>query len=167
VLTDLGTLQGPSGVSQAAAINASGQVVGFSAGPSGPGAAFLYTPGVGMIDIGPGTASDINAAGDVIGNAPAASGGTFPFLWTRATGMIDLTTVVRANPGLTLQAVTAINDHGSIVGEGNIDGHGVAILLTPIPEPATVTLAVLGGLALVGYGRWRRKEPVSKGQYLG
>jgi hypothetical protein len=70
--------------------------------------------------------------------------------------MVDLTTVVRANPGLTLQAVTAINDRGSIVGEGNFDGQGVAILLNPISEPATVTLAVLGGLALLGCGRWRR-----------
>jgi hypothetical protein len=37
-----------------------------------------------------------------------------------------------------------INDHGQIVGVGITGGQRHAFLLTPIPEPSTVTLFALG-----------------------
>jgi len=49
-----------------------------------------------------------------------------------------------------LRSAFAINDNGQIVGIGSdAQGNGRAFLLTPIPEPATLSLLALGGLALL------------------
>ena len=52
--------------------------------------------------------------------------------------------------GWSLTEATAINNVGQIVGMGwNPSGGREAYLLTPIPEPATLAVLLLGGLALL------------------
>jgi hypothetical protein len=68
----------------------------------------------------------------------------------------DLNDLVPDDSGWTITRATAINDLGQIVGYGMIDGNEHAFLLTPVPEPATLSLLALGGAALV---RRRRVAP--------
>ena len=64
-IVDLGTLGGTS--SRAYAINASDHVVGEALIASQQKHAFLWRPGHGMTDLGPGIARDINNAGLIVG----------------------------------------------------------------------------------------------------
>lgn len=81
--------------SLAYAINESGQIVGWS-GPGGGHRAFLYTPGVGTIDIGTlggnvAEAIDINESGQVLGWSHRAGGfARRTFLYDPVLGMIDI-----------------------------------------------------------------------------
>ena len=115
-LIDLGTLGGTR--SAARAVNASGQVVGFSTTTGDTGSrAFLWTQAGGMIDLGTlggagSSAVAVNASGQVVGvSALAASGGEHAFSWTQAGGMIDLGTL-----GGELSRAEAVNDSGQVVG---------------------------------------------------
>lgn len=125
-MTDLGTLGGTS--SQVAsndgfgarAINASGQVVGWSsvAGDASQHA-FLWQSGTGMTDLGTlgGTFSyafAVNAVGQVAGYSTTvgSAGGTrHAFLWQNGTGMTDLGTL-----GGTFSTALAVNPFGQVVG---------------------------------------------------
>lgn len=116
--TDLGTLGGAS--SAAAALNNSGQVVGYSHIPASlDQRAFLWREGVGILqNIGtldpanPGytLALGINDAGQVVGRS-WASGATRPFLWEAGTGMVALATF-----GGVYSEASDINKAGQIVG---------------------------------------------------
>ena len=100
VVDDLGVLPGDDS-SVAWAINARGDVVGWSNGPAGT-RAFLYTDAGGLVTL-PGlpgrprtVARDINEAGDIVGSANAGgvdlghaviwSGGSVQDLGTLGTG---------------------------------------------------------------------------------
>jgi probable HAF family extracellular repeat protein len=64
--------------------------------------------------------------------------------------MTDLNALISPSSGWTLQIATAINDSGQIVGHGlNSAGQQDAFLLTPTPEPATLSLLALGGLTIL------------------
>jgi len=148
-MQDLGTLGGT--YSYANAINASGQVVGWaSTGPEHH--AFLYSDGA-MQDLGTlggiySYAKAINASGQVVGWSTGL-GPEHAFIYSEGL-MTDLNTFLPANSGWTLLRANAINDSGQIVGYGDSPyGDKRAYLLTPIPEPATLGLMLLGGLAAV------------------
>ena len=149
---DLGTLPGgadyhPTG------INDAGQVAGTFSIELSPHA-FLYSGGQ-MKDLGAlwGTysysdAEGINNAGQVVGefDTGTASGA---FLYSNGT-MIDLSTLIDPSSGWTLGGATAINDLGQIVGNGyNSAGQNDAFLLTPTPEPATLTLLAVASMAML------------------
>jgi probable HAF family extracellular repeat protein len=160
---DLGALRdgtGPSpsrGYSEAAAINAIGQVAGFSLAANGQEHAFRWTKGV-MKDLGTlggsfSYAAGINRAGDVVGYAALpAQRGNFPnaFLYTDATGMVNLNDRLHAafRSGWEMRRANAINDAGQIVGYGQHDGRDRAFRLTPlvgfggrlVPAPARLAL---------------------------
>ena len=166
-MIDLGDLPGGVDESIAHAVNARGQVAGVCSTDVGP-RAFLWSPSTtngttgSMVDLGalPGevefsAAEDINVHGLVVGNSgPPAS--TRAFLWTpdspnASTGkMIDLNDLLEPNSGRfwTLRSATAINDRGQIVGTGLLGDSQRALLLTPVPEPSTITFVATGALLL-------------------
>lgn len=124
-MTDLGTLGGSS--SQAFAVNASGQVVGYSyiAGDSTLHA-FLWTSTGGMQDLGTlggtlSSAQGINSAGEVVGYSTLSDNNRFhyhAFLWTASGGMKDLGTL-----GGDTSSANAINDSGQVTGSSELRPH--------------------------------------------
>ncbi len=113
---DLGSLA-TGGLSTAQAINATGQVVGFTENQGTFERAFLYTDGVGMVNLGvlPGDALSfafgINNAGVVVGSWLLSPGFDRAFRYTTTGGMTGL----GMPPGTTFSRATAINDAGEVV----------------------------------------------------
>lgn len=113
--------------SEARDINDFGQVVGTNADNSGdPHHAFLWTPGLGVLDLGTlpdattSQAYAINNACHVVG----ASGG-YAFVWTPNDGMIKLN-----NPQDQMQTVaTDINNYDHIAGYYFDPPHGMGIFV--------------------------------------
>ncbi len=135
-MQDLGTLGGAN--SLAYRVNDGGQIVGSSeTGAGDQRHAFLWQAGQ-MRDLGalPGTsysvAYDVNAQGDVVGSAEPVLGSPAKraFLW-RSGHLTDLNALLPARSAWTLQEARAINDKGQIAGEGRLNGHLHAFLLTP------------------------------------
>ena len=120
VVTNLGALPGDT-LSQATAINASGQVAGLSyiAG-NAYGHAFLYSGGV-MTDLGTlggsySQASGINASGHVVGSAYTRGGFQHAFLYSGGV-MTDLGTL-----GGSYSQASGINASGQVVGSSTLAG---------------------------------------------
>src|SRR5436309_1644122 len=100
----------------ARAIDAAGQVVGFSHTVAGADHTFLWDAVNGMKDLGTlgvtySYAHGINAAGQVVGGAYTASGHYRAFLWDAVNGMKDLGTLGGKN-----SSATGINAAGQVVG---------------------------------------------------
>jgi probable HAF family extracellular repeat protein len=118
--TDLGTLPGAA-ATYGAAINASGQIVGYSSAvqqssPSASDRAFLYSGGIltnlGTLSGGSRSySSAINDSGQVVGYS-LVGGSNRAFLYTGGL-MIDIGTL----PGQVSAIAAGINDRGQIVGQ--------------------------------------------------
>jgi probable HAF family extracellular repeat protein len=149
VFHDLGTLGGTS--SEARAINAQGNVVGFANTVQNANThAFLYDGT--MHDLGVeglnSAAYGINSNGHVVGQASNVNGLAYAFLYTIGTGMVDLNSLIDPSLGHELLYATDINDAGQIIGFGVIGGQYHAFMLTPVPEPHTL-LPVAFGVAFI------------------
>jgi len=77
----------------------------------------LYTPGVGVQDLGTlgGTRSEayaLNEQGQIVGYSTTATGARHAFLWTPGVGMQDLGVLA----GGLASAARGINDRGEVVG---------------------------------------------------
>jgi len=113
---DLGTLGGAESV--ALAVNASGQVVGYSTTAGGRSHAFSWTAAGGMIDLGTmaghdsSVASQVNDSGQVVGYSSIQNQFSRAFSWTMAQGMIDL----GALPGDRFSVAQGVNARGQVVG---------------------------------------------------
>ena len=148
ITQDIGTLGGNN--TYANALNDHGQVVGSSYIKSDNiWHAFLYSDGT-MYSLGTlnGTSSyaqDINNLGQVVGYYSNGA-----FLYENGT-MTDLYSLLPIDSGWRkLEVAYGINDLGQIVGYGfKSDGSQRAFLMTPIPEPAALSLLAFGGLALL------------------
>ncbi len=118
VLTDLGTLGGNS--STATAINAGGQVAGYSDLADGSQHAFLYSNGV-MRDLGTlgganSEATAINAGGEIVGFSDTPYGSWHAFLYSGGF-MLDLGTL-----GGPHSIALGINSSGQVVGYSGLAG---------------------------------------------
>jgi probable HAF family extracellular repeat protein len=98
--------------SAACAVNASGQVAGYSTGSGGQANAFLWSAGGGFTSWGSGEAHGINSAGEVVG---FINGNTDAFSWTSGGGV---TILAKKAIGSTAAAY-GVNDAGRIVGVSN------------------------------------------------
>lgn len=122
-MTDIGSLGGD--FSNAFAINASGQVVGYSstADNSSRNYAFIWDPVHGMQSLGNladghSSAYGINAFGQVVGASnPADASKIHAFLWDAAHGMQDLGALGDGD-----SQAYGINDLGQVVGYSGADG---------------------------------------------
>ena len=142
---DLGALEGGT-YSEASAINASGQIVGFASRPGGYTRRAVLFSGTGTDNIELGSiggveneALAINAAGTIVGRADDANGQDHAFVYTAAAGMQDLNTLIPAADAAKweLEGAVAINDAGQIVVRAKIrPGYNyVALRLDPIAVP--------------------------------
>ena len=152
-MADLGSLQGPAGYSEGTAINASGAVVGNSGFY-----AFHWENGVTTVLGSFGShgipltpngsrSNDINDNGEVVGEL-YNYGARGAVLW-QDFAVRDLNALIEPDSGWILLSATGIDNSGRIVGYGTYDGNDRAFLLTPIPEPATLSLFALSGLAML------------------
>ena len=165
--TDLGTLGGRS--SLANDINNGGNSVGYAylAGDSAYHATLWN--GTEVTDLGTlgGNLSEaraLNAAGLVVGWAETSNGITHATLWegTTATDLNSFLAASTASAGWVLERAYDINNAGWIVGDAHnsITGQNHAFLLTPVPEPETYALFIVG-LALMAAIRSRRYPAIA------
>jgi probable HAF family extracellular repeat protein len=121
-LQELALLPGHA-TGEAAGINASGAVVGYSADSASMRRAALWSPSGGITNLGtlPGgdfsQAFGISDAGEVVGTSTSSSGNR-AFIWTAATGMRDLNALITPSPIVLTKAV-GINNVGMIVAIGH------------------------------------------------
>ena len=162
-LVGLGDLSGGIFSSGANAVSADGStIVGQSQSGSSPSnEAFRWTSTDGMVGLGAlsggsfySTANAVSADGSII-VGQSNSGGYEAFIWNADDGMQSLKDVLANDysidmTGWTLSMATGISSDGlKIVGYGtNPNGLNEGWVAT-IPEPATVLLLGLGGVALL------------------
>ncbi|HEX5355761.1 MAG TPA: hypothetical protein VFW93_06070 [Aquabacterium sp.] len=155
--------------SSASDVNNQNQVVGrmnLTQGSSGPayraGYAVLSSAGgstfqdIGTLGGASAYANGINNAGQIVGAAATASGQFHAFLTgPGGVNMLDLNSLVSLTDGSYLTGATDLNDLGQIIASAS-NGH--SYLLSAVPEPSTLALGLLSGLALALATAQRRRQ---------
>jgi probable HAF family extracellular repeat protein len=143
-MTDLGTLSGGS-QSGANAINATGEIVGWSNSANGTHAVAWI--GSTLSDLGTLTgynSSDalaLDSTGRIVGSATDAQGNQHAVLW-RNGAITDLNSLLPANSGWILNVATGITSQGLIVGTGLDNGVQTAFELSLDGPTAPLTTAL-------------------------
>lgn len=164
-IIDLGDF-GDGVLTQAIDVNDLGQILGRGYvfdGSSLVSHPFLYQEGV-WHDLGLpasvplGIPIAINNHGEVVGNSNGSLGSSNrpPFVYTNGEIYNLQTLLDDSGAGLNLQLVYDINDRGVILAQGRVSNAYQAVLLIPVPEPTTLTIAAIGLIALVGCARLER-----------
>ena len=162
-LTDLGASPGAINGSLANDINNVGQIVGVD-----HERAVLWWQGA-KVELGSlsgdsnSNALGINDLGQVVGYSQTfanSSDGIRAVLWQNGT-VLDLNTLASVQAsGWTLRSATQINDKGQIIGLGvSPSGFYQSYLLSPVPEPQTFRMALMGLLALLWASKVHRSQP--------
>ena len=164
VMSDLGaTAQFPT--SAAEAISGNGAIAGYlESALETQIDAFLDTGGV-MHDLGtlPGQqiaiATGVNNSGEIVGKGIAFSGASTltPFVLLNGKLQAISPLLDSSGNGWTLTSVAGVNDNGWIVGDA-VSPSGVTegVILTPLPEPCSMSLFVCGAMGLAIVLRRRR-----------
>lgn len=161
--TEVGILPTTNGA-LAFGVGEAGQVVGASMLNQGPAVPFIWTEAGGTVAIplpvgtSQGSARGVNANGFVVGTASSAF--AIPFLYD-GTSTYRLGDLIPAGTGWdllnnTFSSALGISENGVIVGTGLFNGNIHAYAMAPVPEPGSLSLAALAGLA--GAMRWRRRR---------
>jgi len=145
---ELGTLGGA--MSQAKAVNRSGQVVGTSRDALGRTRAFLWQEDLGIVDLKPLTgvntsANDVNENGDITGGGDTGFGNFHAYLLSEGTSF-DLGTL-----GGNESEALAVNRRGQVAGHSRVGGATEKHAFL-IPEPGTmVDLGSMGGATSIAH----------------
>jgi hypothetical protein len=144
---------GDTETSTARGLNDQGIVTGWT-GTLSSNNAYVWIEGQGMQLLPRSSASshlgyDINSDNLVVGYRNVGSSLTAVVWPDFDSTPIDLITMVENATGWQLLDAQYINDSGQIMGRGMLNGINTTFLLTPIPEPATLSLAGLSSLLLL------------------
>ena len=142
-------------MTQASAINNAGQVVGWSNGYSTPRATLWYqgvATDLGTLGGPDSKANAINNFGQIVGTASTGIGSLRPHavLWNGTT-TTDLNSFLGASAksaGWELLEATGINDKGIIVGNAVNSSGWYGFSLTPVPEPESYLMLLVGMVVL-------------------
>lgn len=159
-MVDLGLLPGAySG--RANAVSADGSVVAGTCAFDGDPAyseVFRWTDSGGMLSLGRGEARDMSADGSIVVGVGDGSFGAF--IWDEQDGIRSIKDLLETDFGFNLNGwylldATAISLDGlTIVGYGENPSGDLEAWIATVPEPSTLLLFGLGGLALV-----RKRKP--------
>ncbi len=93
------------------------------------------------------SAHAINETGVIVGYSDVSGiFGSHAFIWDEERGMRDLNELIEPTLGIELYGARDINNNGWILADAQYTGH--IFLLTPVPEPGTVTLLLTGAFCL-------------------
>lgn len=150
----LGTSEGRN--SNALAINNSGQIVGWVENEQGQHVATIFdSTGQGdnislvLLNGYQTRAFSNNDNGNVVGHSALEDGYTYVagFLFD-GTEMLDLQELIPKDSGWNIDVAWDINNLNQIIGWGYLNGQQQAFLMSPIPEPATLTMLAIGALII-------------------
>ena len=161
-ITTLPSLPGGPGITDPAALNDLGWVVGVS-----DGRPFLWKPDGTMLDLGIlggggyTRAAGINNGGLVVGSSEiGAEDESRAFIWARETELSSLNDLDASGEDWIIRHAADVNESGVIVGSGWYHGRWSGFVLTPVPEPAAALLAVTGLSAALAARPTRRVRRV-------